>query len=148
MADSNHYIAPSRMDRAFNAAVRWLTERGVSLAGSQALTVVGRVSGRPHTVPVNPMSLDGGEYLVAARGETDWVRNARAAGSARLRRGRRDRAVALVEVPDERRAPIIAAYLSKWGWEVGRFLPEGVAADASVDELAVHAHQIPVFAVK
>src|SRR5438067_1848190 len=50
--------------------------------------VRGRRSGRWRTVPVNVLELDGARYLVAARGDTDWVRNPRAAGAGGLRRGR------------------------------------------------------------
>ncbi|GED99350.1 nitroreductase/quinone reductase family protein [Gordonia crocea] len=148
MSQHTHYIAPGAVDRAFNGVVRWLTERGVNLAGSQALTVAGRVSGRPQTIPVNLLTLDGSQYLVAVRGETDWVRNARAARRVELRRGRRRRDVGLTEVAVDDRARIIATYLDKWGWEVGRFLPAGVTPDSSVEELAGVAHLIPVFAVE
>ena len=72
---------------------------------------------------------------------------ARVAGSARLGRGRRQGRIGLTEVPDAQRAPVIAAYLRKWGWEVGRFLPGGVTAGAGIDELAAVAHLIPVFVV-
>ena len=40
-----------------------------------------------------------------------------------------------------------SAYLDRWGWEVGRFLPEGLAADATMDELTTQADQIPVFLI-
>ena len=146
-SDAHHHIAPTRMDRAFNGAVRWLADRGVNLAGAQTLTIPGRVSGQPRTVPVNPLEYDGREYLIAVRGETDWVRNARVAPTAQLRRGRANRTVALNEVPVAERAPIIAAYLRRWGWEVGRLLPGGLDAKSTVDELAAHAHQFPVFIV-
>ncbi|MFT4200987.1 nitroreductase/quinone reductase family protein [Gordonia sp. (in: high G+C Gram-positive bacteria)] len=141
------YVAPSRMDRAFNNAVAWLTGKGVSLAGTRVLTVIGRKSGKPYSIPVNPLEIDGVEYLVSVRGVTDWVRNVRASGTATLSLGRRSTAVTLTEVPVERRAPILAVYLKKWGWEVGRFIPDGIDVHADVDELARHAGKIPVFAV-
>ena len=149
MTGSTHYIAPSSMDRAFNTVVRWLAQRGIGIAGSQALTVVGRTSGQSRTVPVNPLAVDGSVYLVAVRGETDWVRNARVAGSARLGRGRRQGRIGLTEVPDAQRAPVIAAYLRKWGWEVGRFLPGGVTAGAGIDEIDdPHAGLVGIFSVQ
>ena len=103
MTGSTHYIAPSSMDRAFNTVVRWLAQRGIGIAGSQALTVVGRTSGQSRTVPVNPLAVDGSVYLVAVRGETDWVRNARVAGSARLGRGRRQGRIGASRLPPLRR---------------------------------------------
>ena len=93
--------ATSRATRgdAFMKVVRWLTERGVSLLGSRVLTVRGRKTGNPQSVPVNLLTLDGERFLVAPRGNTQWVRNVRAAGmKAQLRVGRRVETVRLVEV--------------------------------------------------
>ena len=62
------YVAPtSRGDVLFMKAVRWLTEHGVSLLGSRVLTVRGRRTGTPQSVPVNLLTLDGDRYLVAGR---------------------------------------------------------------------------------
>ncbi len=148
MTTDHHYVPPvSGFDRLGNAFVRWLADRGVNLAGARTLTVTGRVSGAPQRIPVNPMMFGDGEYLVAARGNTQWVRNARVTPAAELRRGRRVRHVRLTEVPAADRAPIIRAYLDKWGWEVGRFLPPGLDVDADVATIAGFAADIPVFAV-
>ena len=49
----------------------------------------GRKSGEWRTVPVNLLTIDGTEYLVAPRGETQWVRNIRVAGGGELRVGRK-----------------------------------------------------------
>lgn len=144
---THHYRPPQGFDARFNGMVRWLTDRGLGLAGSATLTVVGRKTGALQRIPVNPLHLDEREYLVSVRGETQWVRNARVAGEGSLRRGRRERRVALTELEVPARAAVIRAYLDKWGWEVGRFLPEGLATDATADQLAEHAVQIPVFVV-
>ena len=90
-ASPTRYIRATRGDVAFMKAVRWLTEHGVSLLGSRVLTVPGRKTGTPQSVPVNLLTLDGDRYLVAPRGNTQWVRNVRVAGEAELRVGRRDR---------------------------------------------------------
>lgn len=147
MTATTHYRAPEGADTAFNRAVRWLADRGVNLAGAQNLTVAGRRTGRPQTVPVNLLAIDGREYLVSPRGNTQWVRNARVAGTVELRRGRRRRTVALTELDPAQRPPIIATYLRKWGWEVGRFVPEGLPVKPTDEELVRHAASIPVFAV-
>ncbi|MGC4934981.1 nitroreductase/quinone reductase family protein [Gordonia sp. DT30] len=144
---TDHYIPPQPMDARMNGVVRWLANHGINLAGAQTLTVTGRKTGTPQQIPVNPLLFEGSEYLISIRGRTQWVRNARAAGEGQLRRGRRTRHVAIAEVAAEQRAPIIHRYLDKWGWEVGRFLPDGLAADASEAQLAEHAAQIPVFTV-
>lgn len=148
MNASTHYIPPNRFDRAFNAVVGGLARLGVNLAGAETLTVIGRKTGRPQEIPVNPLTLDDDEFLVAVRGETQWVRNVRATATVELRRGRRVRRVILEEVAVADRAPIIAAYLAKWGWEVGRFLPGHLTPGASVDEIATEAAKLPVFIVR
>ncbi|MFW0792903.1 nitroreductase/quinone reductase family protein [Gordonia sp. CPCC 205515] len=148
MNSTAHYRPPvNRSDRFFNTAVRWLADHGVNLAGAQTLTVLGRTSGTPQRTPVNPLTIDGREYLVAPRGNTQWVRNARVAGGGELRRGRRSRTVRLVEVAAEQRVPILRSYLDKWGWEVSRFLPEGLDTDADDTTLAEYADALPVFEV-
>ena len=63
------YLAPGWFTRnVFNRAVRWLARRGVSVAGSRELHVVGRTSGAVRTTVVNVLEVDGGRYLVAPRG--------------------------------------------------------------------------------
>ena len=143
----DRYVRPGgRMDEWSMRVVRWLTEHGVSLFGSRVLTVAGRRTGTPRQVPVNLLSLDGERYLVAPRGNTQWVRNVRAAGSAELRVGRRSEQVDLVEVPVDRRVPVLRVYLTRWGWEVGRFV-EGVTKDSTDAQLAAVAPGMPVFHV-
>lgn len=147
MSTAQHYRAPKGADTVFNRTVRWLADRGLNLAGAHNLTVIGRVSGRPQTVPVNPVRVGDAEYLVAVRGETQWVRNARAAGRAQLRLGRRVRPIDLAEIEPSARGPILREYLRRWGREVGRFLPEGMSTTPSDADLERFAPLLPVFAV-
>jgi deazaflavin-dependent oxidoreductase (nitroreductase family) len=86
-----------------------------SLSGSATLAVAGRASGVTRQVPVIPVEHDGARYIVSTRGESDWVRNARSAGSVELRHGGRGELFAAVEVPVAARAPIIEAYRAKAG---------------------------------
>jgi deazaflavin-dependent oxidoreductase (nitroreductase family) len=87
--------------------------------GATTLAVRGRQSGEWKTVPVNVLELDGGRYLLAVRGETEWVRNLRAAGSGELRRRGNVEPIRATEVvdPDER-ARIVRAYLDRYGRQV------------------------------
>jgi len=143
-APTTRYIQATRGDVAFMKVVRWLTERGVSQLGSRVLTVRGRKTGNPQSVPVNLLTLDGERFLVAPRGNTQWVRNVRAAGEAQLRVGRRVETVRLVEVPADHRVPVLRVYLKRWGWEVGRFV-EGLTTHSTDAELAAAAPGMPVF---
>ncbi len=141
---AHRYVAPSTVDRWFNRVVGWLARRGVSVAGSRVLAVRGRTSGAWRTIVLNPMDLAGERYLVAPRGETQWVRNLRAAGGGELRLGRRAEPFEAIEVADADKAPVLRAYLDRWGWEVGRFF-EGVSEDSDDDALAGIAPGFPVF---
>ena len=133
--------------RVMNPTVAFLTRRGMSLAGSTVLGVPGRTSGEMRTTPVNPLTLDGTRYLLAARGQTQWVRNLRVSGWAELTVGRRTERVTAREITDPAEiVPILRAYLVKWAWEVGAFF-QGVGADASDEELAAIAPQHPVFVI-
>ena len=107
-----------RLAAAPNAAVGWVIARlGRSPGGAQLLEVRGRVSGRVRSTPVNPLEIEGQRYLVSPRGETQWVRNFRAAGEAALRVGGRREPIVLVrELADEEKPPVLRAYLDRWGW--------------------------------
>src|SRR5260370_26248563 len=91
----------------FNPLVAGLTRIGVSVAGSRVLEVRGRKSGEPRRTPVNLLTLDGDRYLVAPRGDTQWVRNLRASGTGRLLVGRRGEPFSAAEVPDDQKPPIL-----------------------------------------
>jgi deazaflavin-dependent oxidoreductase (nitroreductase family) len=128
----------------FNRIVALLTRLGVSVLGSRVLEVRGRSSGQPRRTPVNLLSFAGQRYLVAPRGETQWVRNLRASGEGRLLAGRRSEPFTAVEVDDEDKVPILRAYLKRWKAEVGVFF-DGVNPDSSEDELRGVAPKHPVF---
>jgi deazaflavin-dependent oxidoreductase (nitroreductase family) len=145
MADQR-YIKPTSMDTYFNRAVGLLTKLGISIMGSRVLAVKGRTSGLWRTTPVNLLTVDGARYLVAPRGQAQWVRNIRVAGGGELRLGRRAEQFTSTELADADKAPVIRAYLERWGWEVGRFF-DGLAKDASDPEILAVAPGFPVFRV-
>ena len=98
-----------------NTPIKLAARLGLSLGGANLLTTHGRKSGTERSVPVNPLEFGGQRYLLAPRGETFWVRNARANPEATLQLGRKKRRVRLTEVPDVDKPPLIAAYLERWG---------------------------------
>ena len=73
----------------FNRLVARMTKLGISVWGSRILRVRGRTSGEWRSTPVNLLTFERTRYLVAPRGETQWVRNLRVAGDGELRVGRR-----------------------------------------------------------
>ncbi|MBA3865113.1 MAG: nitroreductase family deazaflavin-dependent oxidoreductase [Solirubrobacterales bacterium] len=130
----------------FNPLVAGLTKLGLPLAGSRVLEVKGRKSGEWRKTPVNPLELEGEHYLVAPRGNTQWVRNMRASGGGRLVRGRKVEEFKAIEVPEAERPAILRAYLAKWKWEVGAFF-DGVGPDSSDEELLRIAPDHPAFRI-
>jgi deazaflavin-dependent oxidoreductase (nitroreductase family) len=129
-----------------NPLIAGLTRLGLSAWGSRVLELRGRCSGEPRRVPVNLLSLDGSRYLVAPRGNTQWVRNLRAAGEGELLLGRRRERFTATELSDEAREPVLRAYLRRWKWEVGQFF-EGVGPESPAEELAKIASKRPVFLI-
>jgi deazaflavin-dependent oxidoreductase (nitroreductase family) len=119
---------------------------GLSLAGSRILEVRGRKSGEWRRTPVNLLVFEGDRYLVAPRGETQWVRNIRVSGGGRLLLGRRTEEFRATELPDVQRPALLRAYLKKWKWEVGQFFG-GVGPEASDEELRRIAPEHPVFKI-
>ena len=143
---TTHYAEPSgRMQRGFNDLVRWLSARGIGLAGARTLTVVGRKSGTPQTTPVNPLVIDGRTYLISPRGNTQWSRNLRVAGVATIGHGRRTDEFWATEIADDAKIALLRPYLKRWGWEVASYLPAKVSHTSTDAELAAVAPAVPVF---
>ena len=64
-----HYKEPDWFTRhIFNSLVKGLTRLGVSVWGSRVLEHRGRTSGKLHHVPVNLLTIEGTQYLVAPAG--------------------------------------------------------------------------------
>jgi hypothetical protein len=146
MADVR-YVEPGWFTRhLFNPSVALLTRMGISVWGSRELRVRGRTSGEWRTTPVNLLTVDGVDHLVAPRGVTQWVRNLRVAGTGELRVGRRTDAFAATEIADADKVPILRAYLKRWKAEVGVFF-DGVSGDSPDAELQRIAPDHPVFQV-
>jgi deazaflavin-dependent oxidoreductase (nitroreductase family) len=145
MPDS--YRAPGWFTRnVFNQLVAFLTRQGISVLGSRVLAVKGRTTGQWRTTPVNLLTYDGRRYLVAPRGETQWVRNLRAAGTGELRVGRRTETFRGRELTDEEKVPVLRAYLRRWKAEVGIFF-EGNGQVSSDDQILAMDPNHPAFEV-
>lgn len=142
---SPRYLRPGRfLRRVGNPLIELLVRRGFGPRGARQLAVRGRRSGEWRTVPVNPLHVDGVQYLVAPRGTTEWVRNLRAAGGGELRLGGRAEVFAATELDDIAKPPIIREYLRRWKFEVGRFF-ESLDESSSDEDLLAVAAGFPVF---
>jgi deazaflavin-dependent oxidoreductase (nitroreductase family) len=142
-----HYQAPGRITRRiFNPLISGLVKLGVSAKGAGVLSIRGRTTGEWRSTPVNPLTFEGEQYLVAPRGETQWVRNLRVAGAGRLQRGRHTNDFTAIEIDDAAKTTVLRAYLQEWAWEVGTFF-DGVGADSSDEQLAAIAPRHPIFRI-
>jgi deazaflavin-dependent oxidoreductase (nitroreductase family) len=148
-APSTHYKSPGLITRkVLNPFLNLLLRLGVSVWGARVLEHRGRRSGQTYHTPVNLLTVGSEEYLVAARGETEWVRNVRAAeGHLVLELGRRRQPRIAVEVPVEERTEILRSYLRRWKFEVGMFF-DGVGPDSTDAEFAAIADRHPVFVLR
>jgi hypothetical protein len=138
------YDQPNMIAKAGNEVIRWLAEAGISIMGSHALRVRGRKSGEMRGVVINLMTVDGVDYLVSPRGNTQWARNARAAGEVEIGPRWRGRRVAVTELSDEAKVPLLKVYLDRWYWEVKGHVG-GLTPASTADEMAAVAPSIPVF---
>ena len=109
------------------------------------LTVRGRKSGQPRTVPLAIIERNGKRYVGSPYGIVDWVRNLRAAGEATLTRGRRSETVNARELPTSEAAFVLREDV-KGGNPFARSY--GVTADSSLEEFerAVVSH--PLFVLE
>ena len=130
----------------FNPAVAAMTRAGMSFWGSRLLRVKGRSSGEWRSAPVNLLTHEGRQYLVAPRGQTQWVRNIRVARTGELLLGSKVQAFQAVEIDDTGKVPILRAYLKRWKAEVGIFF-SGVSAESPEEDLRRIAPDHPVFRV-
>jgi F420H(2)-dependent quinone reductase len=143
-----YYNRPGWFDlKIQNPAIAAMTRVGISVWGSRVLRVRGRTSGEWRTAPVNLLTYEGRRYLVAPRGQTQWVRNLRVAGSGELLLGKRAEEFRAVEMGEAEKVPILRAYLKRWKAEVGRFF-RGVSADSPEESLRRIAPDHPVFRVE
>lgn len=136
---------PSRLAQIVNRAWAMVASTGIARNYLETLEVVGRRSGRPVSLPVVVVPADGQRYLISMLGDrVQWVLNVRAAGgNAVLVSGGRE-AIRLEEVPIDRRAPILKAYLIR---APGARPHIAVDKDADLAQFESIAATLPVFRI-
>ncbi|MGB3332929.1 MAG: nitroreductase/quinone reductase family protein [Mycobacterium sp.] len=140
------YDRPTAAARFANALIRKLAEAGISIAGTRALSVRGRKSGKRRGVVINLLTVDGVDYLVSPRGNTEWVRNVRAAGEIQIGPRWHPRPARVTEVADDVKPEVLRRYLQRWYWQVKGYVA-GLTPDSSDDALRIAAPSIPVFSL-
>jgi deazaflavin-dependent oxidoreductase (nitroreductase family) len=120
-------------------------------ADMRLLTVRGRASGRDRTTPVAVFEHDGALFLFGTFGDTQWVRNLRAAGEAVLARGRQQSRVLATELTNEEAAPVLRGALERYlATPMRPFLARYYAgsADGPIDDFVELARHHPVFRLR
>lgn len=144
MADTERRDVPeSRIDRLFNRAFGVAVGWGLGFSHNYLLSVRGRKTGMTFTTPVNLLDYGGRRFLVASRGETQWVRNARAAGRIALSKGSRRFEFQVKELAPHLRPPILKAFLDRFATSVARFYP--IPKGSPVESFEPIANRYPVF---
>ena len=146
---------PSGVVSAVNWGIKVLLRLGIRvtiLGPMLLLTVRGRKTGKPRTIPVDLHERDGRRFLMATHGEGNWVRNLRVAGSGVLSLGRHHQTFTAVELAPEVAGPVIKEILEPLlassgirGNTLRQHL--GVHADSSLQEFITVARTHPVFEV-
>ena len=143
-----------RYVRVANAMTTALLRAGFKLVGPwmvfgnypmYLLTVRGRKSGLPRTVPVAIIRRNGKRYVGSPYGIVDWVRNLRAAEEATLTRGRRAETVKATELPKGEAALVLREEV-KDGNPFARYF--GVTADSSLEEFEQAVVSHPLFVLQ
>ena len=87
----------------FGAILKFLMEAGVPLGPNRLVTIRGRKSGLQRTTPLAVITVDGRRWVWSPWGESQWVRNLRAAGRATIAsRGETEEVTATELDPTER----------------------------------------------
>ncbi len=107
---------------------------GFGLPHNYLLQVRGRKTGRIHSTPINLLEFKSRRFLVAGRGQTQWVRNAEAAGEVVLKKGKTRQLFHLRPIPDKEKPEILKAYLDRFKRTVQRYRALSLDAPPGVDE--------------
>jgi deazaflavin-dependent oxidoreductase (nitroreductase family) len=132
------YVKPQAKDMMFHRVLSAALKLGISMRGMKLLYVRGRKSGELRSAVVGPLQHEGQLYLVAPRGNTQWVRNLRVAGEGQLRLGRKVERFTATEIPDGDKPPVLRPYLKVWKEDTGVFFDntDDLAPEARLLEIA------------
>jgi deazaflavin-dependent oxidoreductase (nitroreductase family) len=150
----------ARFLRLVNPLARRLIAAGMPTgAPNILLTVRGRQSGMPPTVPVSLLEFEGRRFVQASYGAAGWAVNLRAAGEATMTEHGRSTPVQAVELPPEEagavlrralqpyhRSRLLRALLGpRWRPPVAILRQCRIRVDETLDECVAEARRHPLF---
>jgi deazaflavin-dependent oxidoreductase (nitroreductase family) len=136
---------PPRYLKPMNKVMMAVQKLGLPTGPAMVLTVPGRKSGQQRSTPMTPFEFHGGLYVVAGYPGADWAKNARAAGTGTLSRGRRSRQVKIVELTADEARPVLRVYPGEVPVGVTFAKRSGMVRDGTADEFEALAGRITVF---
>jgi deazaflavin-dependent oxidoreductase (nitroreductase family) len=142
---SIEFMRPSSLDRIVNRVFGFLVKIGFGLAHNFLLEVQGRKSGRVYATPVNVLTHENKRYLVAPRGDTQWVRNVVVSQKATLVRGAKKENVRMRAIADDAKPEILKAYVDRYRLTVQRYFP--IPAGSPLKDFEPLVGRYPVFEI-
>ena len=131
----------------FNPIASRLLKVGPLLGPNALITIRGRKSGTPRTTPIALIEQNGRRWVVGTFGETNWVRNLRAAKAGTLSVGTRKTAITATELGLAERTAFFAETLGPYArrLRIGPLLLAALGARDILDDPAAAAERRPVF---
>jgi deazaflavin-dependent oxidoreductase (nitroreductase family) len=133
-----------------NPIARRLLRVGPLLGPNALITIRGRKSDVPRTTPIALVEVDGKRWVIGTFGETNWVRNLRAAREATLTVGRKRDEVVAQELDLEDRAAFFRDVVGPYArrLRIGGLLLSILGAKEVLDDPAAAAQNRPVFELR
>ncbi len=137
------FRTPTDIERIFNRVFGFLIGIGIGPSNKYLLQVRGRKSGKLFSTPVNQLDFAGKHFLVAPRGQTQWVRNAEAANEITFKKGSSRQKFRLRSLRGQEKLEVLKAYLDTFPREVQTYFP--VPAGSPVEAFVSIADNYPAF---
>jgi deazaflavin-dependent oxidoreductase (nitroreductase family) len=119
--------------------IRW----NIAPPRTYLLTVRGRKTGISYSNPVTLVEKDGNRWYVSPYGNTNWVKNARAAGEVSLFRSGKTETFKIQEVDAQENPPILKEYITREGGIVRPFFE--AQPDSPLEDFEAEAVKPPGF---
>jgi deazaflavin-dependent oxidoreductase (nitroreductase family) len=137
----------------FNPIARRMLGAGVPMGPNALITIRGRKSGEARTTPIALIDIEGRRWVSSPYGEVNWVRNLRASGEATVTIGRKQHALAAIELSKEERVAFfrdrMGPYVRRIPLGLGRFMIGTVlGAKEMLDDPVGAAERHPVFELR